>query len=56
MDLSIMKKSKNDKRIFGQTCFNRVTVPAFDKREDLRDAVLMAVNSVKMGLSILEDH
>ena len=38
MDLSIMKKHRNDKRIFGQTCFNRISLPAFDAKEDLKEA------------------
>jgi hypothetical protein len=53
MELSIMKKSKGDTRIFGQTCFNRIMLPVFEKKEDLKESVMMAVNSVKAGLSIL---
>lgn len=56
MELSIMKKSKADKRIFGQTCFGRITVPAFESKDDLREAVMTAVNSIRLGVSILEDH
>ena len=54
MELSI-RMVKNDKRIFGRTCFNQLQLPVFESKEAVKEAVMTAVNSVKLGISVIED-
>jgi E3 ubiquitin-protein ligase NEDD4 len=51
-----ISRGRNDKRIFSQTCFNGLRLPDYESKDELVDGLMMAINSVKMGLSILEDH
>ena len=55
MKLQIRDRSYEKHRIFAHTCFNRIYMPDCDTEEQLKEAVQMAVNSVKQGLSIQED-
>ena len=55
MGLHIHDRVDEKKRIFSHTCFNRIYIPNADAEEEIREAVKMAVISVKKELSIQED-
>ena len=56
MNLTIGRGMTNDKRIFSQTCFNKIQLPTFDTKEELKNGMLEAIALVQMGLSKLEDN
>lgn len=52
MNLQIRERS-DEKRIFAHTCFNRIYLPPLTTKEEVQEAVLLAVNSVKHGMSVI---
>lgn len=54
MDLQIRERT-DEKRIFAHTCFSRIYLPSLETKEEVREAVQLAVNTIKQGLSIIED-
>jgi hypothetical protein len=53
-NLTIVKGQYNG-RLFAQTCFNKLHMPEFENKEKMEEAIRMAINSVKIGESIIED-
>jgi hypothetical protein len=44
-----LQKGPDDKRVFAQTCFNKITIPAVKNRESLEEYMRAAVNLIKIG-------
>lgn len=49
-------KGQNDKRVFAQTCFNKITIPEAKSKEELEEYMRAAVNLIKLGESVIEDN
>jgi hypothetical protein len=52
--LKIVKGSYKE-RLYAQTCFNKLHMPLLESKEKMEESILMVVNSIKIGGSIIED-
>jgi hypothetical protein len=47
-------KGSYEERLYAQTCFNKLHMPELESKEKMEEAIIIVINSIKMG-SIIED-